>query len=462
MPRWKALPEGLDPQVREFANQLRRLVDRSGLSVAAVADRTGYSKTSWDRYLNGRLLAPKGAVLALSEVTGTNPMHLTTMWELAERAWSRSEMRHDMTMEAIRISQARAALGEFGAPVAQNAKSRKAGTTSTPPGQPKPRPADSALTDTGQQRRAARPNTDAFDMTTNLKIPSELTARTGSGPSARSGQGSSERPGQSSSGAARTAPSRPAPGRPEPERGYASDFERGFSQGQSYNSQAAPSASAKPSASSASAARAALPDDYGRPPGYNSSSRSGSSRPGSPPPPNSAPDRQRQRRKLTMFLAGVVGALLVIVAAVLLTGGDDEKDKKPTAGNPPATSESKTKTPKLPAGVKCNGKACDGKDPEQMGCGGEYAVTSARGTVGTARIEVRYSKTCGAAWARITGAGGGDKVTVSSDTSAAGRNGVVGAAATDAYTAMVEAATADEARACATLKGGKKGCTTAE
>ncbi|MDV9178735.1 helix-turn-helix transcriptional regulator, partial [Streptomyces sp. W16] len=118
MPRWRALPDELDPQVKEFAGQLRRLVDRSGLSVAAVADRTGYSKTSWDRYLNGRLLAPKGAIVALAEVTGTHPVHLTTMWELAERAWSRSEMRHDMTMEAMRISQARAALGEFGAPPA--------------------------------------------------------------------------------------------------------------------------------------------------------------------------------------------------------------------------------------------------------------------------------------------------------------------------------------------------------
>ncbi|EPJ38504.1 hypothetical protein STAFG_4441 [Streptomyces afghaniensis 772] len=108
------MPEELDPQIREFTSQLRRLVDRSGLSIASVADRTGYSKTSWERYLNGRLLAPKGAIVALAEVTGTNPVHLTTMWELAERAWSRSEMRHDMTMEAIRISQARAALGEFG------------------------------------------------------------------------------------------------------------------------------------------------------------------------------------------------------------------------------------------------------------------------------------------------------------------------------------------------------------
>ena len=127
MPRWRALPDELDPQVREFASQLRRLVDRSGLSIAAVADRTGYSKTSWERYLNGRLLAPKRAIVTLAEVTGTNPVHLTTMWELAERAWSRSEMRHDMTMEAIRISQARAALGEFGPTATKSGKNGGAG-----------------------------------------------------------------------------------------------------------------------------------------------------------------------------------------------------------------------------------------------------------------------------------------------------------------------------------------------
>ncbi|MFD0296131.1 helix-turn-helix domain-containing protein [Streptomyces sp. NPDC127118] len=103
MPRWKALSEELDPQIREFAGQLRRLVDRRGLSIAAVADRTGCSRTSWERYLNGRLLAPKGAVVALAEATGTSQAHLTTMRELAERAWSRSEPRQDMTVLSVRI-----------------------------------------------------------------------------------------------------------------------------------------------------------------------------------------------------------------------------------------------------------------------------------------------------------------------------------------------------------------------
>ncbi|MEU5638911.1 helix-turn-helix domain-containing protein [Streptomyces milbemycinicus] len=114
MPRWRELPEELDPQVREFVRQLRRLVEHSELSLVVVADRTGYSKTSWERYLNGRLLPPQGAVVALAEATGTDVEHLSTLWELAERAWSRSELRHDVTMEAIRVAQARAALGDTG------------------------------------------------------------------------------------------------------------------------------------------------------------------------------------------------------------------------------------------------------------------------------------------------------------------------------------------------------------
>ncbi|MFG3495310.1 helix-turn-helix domain-containing protein [Streptomyces sp. NPDC047928] len=133
MPRWKALPDELDPQVREFADQLRRLVDRSGLSLAGIADRTGYSKTSWERCLDGRLLAPRPAILALAEATGTSPVHLLTLWELAERAWNRSgaagttanrstpdatardpyphpRPRREPPLDGARIAEARAAL----------------------------------------------------------------------------------------------------------------------------------------------------------------------------------------------------------------------------------------------------------------------------------------------------------------------------------------------------------------
>ncbi|MEU9099240.1 hypothetical protein [Streptomyces sp. NPDC048361] len=112
-----------------------------------MADRTGYGRTSWERYLGGRLLAPKAAVVALAEVTGTNPVHLTTMWELAERAWSRSEQRHERTVEAMRADRTRTAPGASGPPAAPGGA--RAGTPSTglahrPPRQGNARPAGPA------------------------------------------------------------------------------------------------------------------------------------------------------------------------------------------------------------------------------------------------------------------------------------------------------------------------------
>ncbi|MFI6690351.1 XRE family transcriptional regulator [Streptomyces sp. NPDC050433] len=334
MPRWKALPEELDPQVREFATQLRRLVDKSGLSIAAVADRTGYSKTSWERYLNGRLLAPKGAIVALAEVTGTNPLHLTTMWELSERAWSRSEMRHDMTMEAIRISQARDALGDFGGdPVGGPGGaggSRPGGRTATPP-----------------------------------------------------------RPG---------APLGPPQGFP-------------------------------PSA----------------PPG---------------PPGSSGQGGGRGGRRTAILVTALVGVLLVIAGAVLLTdlGGTDTENEKATQS---PSAKPTTSAPELPAGVKCVDDDCTGEDPELMGCGGEFAETVTTATVGTAVVEVRYSETCGVAWARITMAAPGDTVEIAADQGEGKpQTGTVNADK-DAYTPMVAVATPAEAEACATLVTGVEGCTAA-
>lgn len=118
MTHWRPLAEDLDPRVAEFTALMRHQLDRSGTSVPALADATGYSRSSWDRYLNGRLLPPRGAVDELAAVTGADPDHLGVLWEFTERAWSRAEARHDITMEAVRVADARAALGEFGPPPA--------------------------------------------------------------------------------------------------------------------------------------------------------------------------------------------------------------------------------------------------------------------------------------------------------------------------------------------------------
>ncbi|WP_432179986.1 DUF2690 domain-containing protein [Streptomyces sp. NBC_00063] len=378
MPRWRALPDELDPQVREFASQLRRLVDRSGLSIAAVADRTGYSKTSWERYLNGRLLAPKRAIVTLAEVTGTNPVHLTTMWELAERAWSRSEMRHDMTMEAIRISQARAALGEFGPTATKSGKNGGAGGGGT----------------------AARP----------------------------SGGGAT-----GVAGPAGVAPTVPPQGRAPLE----DSLPYGSGRGQGFR----PHERAGGGVPYADGAGAHA-DGGGPGPA------------GQPGTGDGPPDRQRRKRRLTMFLAGVVGALVVIAAAVYLT--DAGKGGKDDDAKPQATPTSSA--PELPAGVQCSGKDCTGKDPEAMGCGGEFARTTDSVLVGQAKIEVRYSKTCGAAWARITQAAPGDEVRIQQAGTAGVQKGTVNADF-DAYTPMVAVTKASEAKACATLKAGQEGCT---
>ncbi|MFI0965338.1 DUF2690 domain-containing protein [Streptomyces sp. NPDC021080] len=316
MPRWKALPDELDPQVAEFVGQVRLLVDRSGLGVAGVADRTGYSRTSWERYLNGGLLAPKGAVVALAEVTGTSPVHLATMWELAERAWSRSEMRHDTTMEALRIARSRAVPGgvEAGGSVAGPVGSARAA------GMPEP--------------QDARP--------------------VGAGPKGDA--------------ALRT--------------------------------------------------------------------------------------RRLRTRRLTTVVAGVVVVSALVVAAVQLTRGGEKKGAGGTPRTPAASARAR---PDLPPGVKCAGASCVGKDPESMGCAGRLAGTTTSVTVGTALVEVRYSKTCGVAWARVTRAAVGDRVEVSSG-GAAKQTAVVGTDV-DTYTPMVAVKDVGSVRACLGLQSGQRVCT---
>jgi transcriptional regulator with XRE-family HTH domain len=86
MARWKDLPESLDPRLRKLVVQLREHKDRSGLSIAALAARTGFGKSSWDRYLNGRALAPEEAVEALARVCDTQAAPLLALRELAAEA----------------------------------------------------------------------------------------------------------------------------------------------------------------------------------------------------------------------------------------------------------------------------------------------------------------------------------------------------------------------------------------
>ncbi|MCZ7414113.1 MULTISPECIES: helix-turn-helix domain-containing protein [unclassified Streptomyces] len=70
----------------ELSGELRRLRKASGLTLAALARRTSYSKSSWERYLNAKALPPEQAVTAFAEATGVPPESLLALRALAERS----------------------------------------------------------------------------------------------------------------------------------------------------------------------------------------------------------------------------------------------------------------------------------------------------------------------------------------------------------------------------------------
>lgn len=91
MSRWKELPASLDDRVRQLVIQLRKLKDRSGLSLAALAVKTSYSRSSWERYLNGKQLPPRDAVERLAQVCGGDVTRLLVLHEVAAEAWPAEE-----------------------------------------------------------------------------------------------------------------------------------------------------------------------------------------------------------------------------------------------------------------------------------------------------------------------------------------------------------------------------------
>ncbi|MFJ4981856.1 peptidoglycan-binding protein [Streptomyces coeruleorubidus] len=93
MSRWKGLPEELDPRVRQLVVRLRRVKDHSGLSLRRLTAKTGYSTSSWERYLAGRSLPPREAVEAMARLGGDDPVRLLALHEVAAEAWGKGADR---------------------------------------------------------------------------------------------------------------------------------------------------------------------------------------------------------------------------------------------------------------------------------------------------------------------------------------------------------------------------------
>ncbi|OYP10464.1 hypothetical protein CFC35_40380 [Streptomyces sp. FBKL.4005] len=85
---WKPLPAALSPESVRFVTRLRELKDQAGVSLAVLARQTAYSKSSWERCLNGSALPPRQAVEALCRFLGQPAGPVLALWELADLTWT--------------------------------------------------------------------------------------------------------------------------------------------------------------------------------------------------------------------------------------------------------------------------------------------------------------------------------------------------------------------------------------
>ncbi|WP_181793083.1 XRE family transcriptional regulator [Streptomyces sp. WELS2] len=76
------------PECAALTEGLRAVRARTGLSLTGLAERTPYSRSSWERYLNGKKPVPRQAVEALCAMAGEPSARLLALWELADAEWS--------------------------------------------------------------------------------------------------------------------------------------------------------------------------------------------------------------------------------------------------------------------------------------------------------------------------------------------------------------------------------------
>jgi transcriptional regulator with XRE-family HTH domain len=476
MPRWKELPGELDPQIREFAEHMRRLVDRSGLTVSEVADRTGYSRSSWERYLGGRLMPSRESVVAFAEVTGARDEQLMAEWGAADRAWSRAELRNEAALRALRAAEPGSDPDADAAGPAPGGRQRRGlrgvlgrgrsrgedipGTGAIPrPGRPAgpERPAGPAgpVRPDATERSAVRPGPPppAERRMRAEELPGRRPAGAGAGTGSETGPGSKAGAGadagaktRTGTGTGRTGPADPSRDNDETTRLRALS---------------------RPAPDPEPAPAPALEPAGGRAPTSRIPAASTTT---APPPKKNWPLRRFLLAGLVTLLLTGSGTGVVYVAHGLITDPGVEERQEPRGGPAPDTgpagsapgspSESESASEPLPEGVECQGADCTGKDPDEMGCGGDFARTTTQTYVGDTLLEIRYSEPCKAAWARITAAEPGSTVTALAEVP--GEEPVredASAGTSEGYTAMVAAERLKDVRACAALPDGTADCT---
>lgn len=86
--RWRRLPQDLPTACSRLVTGLRGLKDRSGLNLTELAEATAISRSSWERYLNGKQFPPRHAVRAICRAAQETEDELLAQWAVADAAWS--------------------------------------------------------------------------------------------------------------------------------------------------------------------------------------------------------------------------------------------------------------------------------------------------------------------------------------------------------------------------------------
>ncbi|MFJ5309996.1 helix-turn-helix domain-containing protein [Streptomyces sp. NPDC088350] len=166
-----------------------------------------------------------------------------------------------------------------------------------------------------------------------------------------------------------------------------------------------------------------------------------------PPPPPPAPEHRGVAALAVLASVCAVAVSAVVVAVLLLPEPHTSAALSPTAATSP--------------GPGCRGAACEGRNPMAMYCAPRPETLATHRTATGAWMELRYSKECGASWARTWDGRVGDRI----EMTAAGqvRGAAVGnavAARSYVYTPMTATGPGTVVRACLrpAAGAGKKEC----
>ncbi|MFF4541302.1 helix-turn-helix domain-containing protein [Streptomyces aureus] len=346
-----------------LAAELRRLKEKSGLSFGRLADRTHYSRSSWERFLNGKQLPTAVALEEFATVMDAD-----------------AEFLRGLLMAAQEPEDAPGARGEFG-----------------------------LLAGTGVGSGTGLHDGPGIAVGTGLPLGAGIAA--GTGPSIGSGIAADAGAGIPT-GAAGGAGTGLVPvagigsgagagaGLPAIAQGGTGAGTGGFSTGMAEGSGGA-------AADTGELGEPVVPAAAEPPVGTGTGATPPSAEPPGtvpplPPGPGPARDWRNALRMTGLVTAGaLVGSLATVLALGAGTG--------PSDGASGDDSASGTAAPSPRPG--CSHDTCLRRDPQAMDC--QWDATTARETwLRGMHIELRYSAACGAVWGRIESGAIGDSVTI--------------------------------------------------